>query len=164
MKTLFLFRHAKPVSGAESLRDFDRTLNDEGRGQAESVGKYLKDKNLELDLVLSSTALRARETTELVLRAAKYVTEVRYDQRMYEANRQQLLEVISEIEASKNKVLLVGHNPAMEELLRQLTGRFEPMATANLAKIDLDISEWTEATERKGHLDWLVKPEELASG
>lgn len=164
MKTLFLLRHAKPVSVAESLKDFDRTLSDEGRRQAESVGKYLKDQNLELDLVLSSTALRARETTELVLTRAHYLTEVRYDPRVYEASRQQLLEVVSEIEANKSKVLLVGHNPAMEELLRRLTDHFEAMGTANLAKIDLSVSEWTEAGDRKGHLDWLVKPEQLASG
>lgn len=159
MKTLFLLRHAKPVSGADSLKDFDRTLSDEGRGQAESVGKYLKDKNLELDLVLSSTALRARETTEIVLTTAGFLTEVRYDPRIYEASRQQLLELISEIEANKGKVLLVGHNPAMEELLRRLTDHFEPMGTANLAKVDLGVPEWTEAADRKGHLDWLVKPE-----
>jgi hypothetical protein len=52
----------------------------------------------------------------------------------------------------------------MEELLQRLTDHFEAMGTANLAKIDLGVSEWTEAADRKGHLDWLIKPKELASG
>jgi len=161
VQTLLLLRHAKAVSGSDSLRDLDRSLNDQGRRQAERVGKYLKEQNIGLDLVLSSTARRARETTELVLTAAECVIEVRYDLRIYEASRQQLLEVVSELEEQKNRILLVGHNPGLEELLQRLTGRFESMATGTLAKVDLKASHWTEAADHEGHLDWLVKPQEL---
>ena len=164
MKMLLLLRHAKAVSGSDSLRDFDRPLSDQGRRQAEGVGKYLKEQNIALDLVLSSTALRARQTTELVLAVAECVTEVRYDQRIYEASRQQLLEVVSEIEGDKSKVLLVGHNPGLEELLQSLTGLSAPMATGTLAKIDLRAPEWSNAADQKAHLDLLVKPNELAGG
>lgn len=164
MKMLLLLRHAKAVSASDSLRDLDRPLSDQGRKQAERVGKYLKEQNIALDLVLSSTALRARETTELFLTAAECITEVRYAQRIYDASRQQLLEVVTEIEGDKSKVLLVGHNPGLEDLQQRLTGRFEPMATGTLAKIDLRASEWINAADQKGHLDWLVKPKELAGG
>ena len=159
MKSLFLLRHAKAVSSSDSLRDFDRSLSDQGRKQAELVGNYLKEQNIGLDLVLSSTALRARETTELVLTSAERIGEVRYDQRIYEASTQQLLEVISEIEEETNEVLLVGHNPGLEELLKQLTGRFESMGTGTLAKIAIGGSEWTEAAAEKGDLNWLFKPQ-----
>ncbi len=164
MKILFLLRHAKAIPVSDSLQDFDRSLNDHGRKQAERAGTYLKKKNFGLDLVLSSTALRARETTELFLNAAECVTEVRYDQRIYEASRQQLLEIVSAIGEDKNKVLLVGHNPGLEELLQRLTDRSEPMATGTLAKVDLKAYQWTEAADLKGDLDWLVKPKELAGG
>ena len=163
MKTLFLLRHAKAVPGSGNLEDFDRSLNDQGRGQAEVVGEYFKKQNVSLDLVLSSTALRARETTELFLAAAECVTEVRYDQRIYEASCPRLFEIISAIEKDKNTVLLVGHNPVFEELLQRLTGRFESMATGTLAKMDLE-ADWNDAAELKGELDWLVKPKELAGG
>lgn len=161
MRTLLLLRHAKAVSGSDSLRDLDRSLNDQGRSQSERVGKYLKKQNIGLDLVLSSTARRARETTELVLTAAECVIEVRYDLRIYEASRQQLLEVVSELEDQKNRILLVGHNPGLEELLQRLTGRFESMATGTLANVDLKASHWTEAANHEGRLDWLVKAQEL---
>jgi phosphohistidine phosphatase len=161
MKTLFLLRHAKSVPATDGLKDFDRSLNDQGRWQAERVGKYLKQQNIVLDLVLSSTALRARETTALILTAAECSAEVRYDQRVYEASRQQLLEVISGIEEDKSGVLLVGHNPGLEQLLQHLTDRSAPMATATLAKIHLTVSEWTEVTGQSGQLDWLVKPDEI---
>jgi phosphohistidine phosphatase len=157
MKNLFLLRHARAASSSDGLRDFDRSLSDPGRKQAERVGKHLKEQNIGLDLVLSSTALRARETTELVLKAAERLSEVRYDQRIYEASTQQLLEVVSEIEEDQTEVLLVGHNPGLEELLKRLTGRFESMGTGTLAKIALGGSEWTEAVTEKGDLNWLFK-------
>lgn len=162
MKSILLLRHAKAVSGSDSLPDRDRSLNEQGRGQAERVGKYLKEQNIGLDLVLSSPSRRARETTELVLAAAKCVTEVRYDPRIYEASRQQLLELVSEIEEDKSAVLLVGHNPGLEDLLQRLIGRVESMATATLAKVDLKASHWIEAADQEGQLDWLVKPQEFA--
>ena len=161
MKILFLLRHTKAVPGSDGLRDFDRSLNDQGLRQAGRVGKYLKEQNIGLDLVLSSTAPRARETTDLFLNAAECVADVRYDQRIYEAGWPQLLEVVSEIEESKNRVLLVGHNPGLEEFLQRLTGHFAPMSTGALAKIDLRTSVWTDAADQKGHLDWQVKPQEL---
>ena len=158
MKNLFLLRHARAVSSRDGLRDFDRFLSDQGRKQAERVGKYLKKHNICPDLVLSSTAPRARETTELVLEAAERMSEVRNDQRIYEASAQQLLEVVSEIEEDKNEVLLVGHNPGVEELLQRLTGRFESMGTGTLAKIAIGASEWAKAAAEKGDLSWLFKP------
>lgn len=158
MKNLFLLRHARAVSSSDGLRDFDRFLSDQGRQQAERVGKHLKEQNVGLDLVLSSTALRARETTELVLTAAERMSEVGYDQRIYEASARQLLEVVSEIEEDKNKVLLVGHNPGLEELLQRLTGRLESIGTGTLAKITLGATEWTEAAAEEGDLNWLLKP------
>jgi len=158
MKILFLLRHAKAVPASNGLKDFDRSLNEQGRWQAERVGKYLKEQNAVLDLVLSSPALRALETTELALTAAECAVEVRNDLRIYEASRQQLLQVISEIDAEKSSVLLVGHNPGLEELLQHLTDRFAPMTTATLAKVDL--TAWTKAAGQQVRLDWLVKPDE----
>jgi phosphohistidine phosphatase len=161
MQTLFLLRHAKAVPGSGSLQDPDRPLSDQGRTQARRMGNYFKEQKFELDLVLSSTALRARETTELFLKAAECVTEVYYDQRIYEASRHQLLKVLAEIDQDKSNVLLVGHNPVLEELLRHLTGRFESMATGTLAKIDFEAADWIDPAETKGHLDWLIKQAEL---
>lgn len=112
------------------------------------------------DLVLSSPAVRARETIEIVIKAAGE-TELRFDQRIYEAGPLRLLEVISQIDEDKRSVLLVGHNPGMEELLQALTGRVEHMATGTLAKIDLKAARWSKALEGKGNLEWLVKPKEL---
>jgi phosphohistidine phosphatase len=74
------------------------------------------------------------------------------------------LEIISEVEEDRSAVLLVGHNPGMEDLLRALTATGESMATGTLAKINLRLDEWSRVTEDSGDLECIVRPDELAAG
>jgi len=164
MKTLLLLRHAKAENAALGSSDIDRSLNERGKKEAQTIGAFIKKQNLAVELVLCSPALRARETAKLALSAAEVTAKVRYDQRIYEAAPRQLMEVISEVEAAKKTVLLVGHNPGIEELLRALTGNGEPMSPGSLAKVDCNFEEWSRVSEDKGNLDWIVRPTELSAG
>src|ERR1051325_3345599 len=111
MKTLFLLRHAKSSWKDETLADFERPLNRRGKHAAETMGEYLKAKGVVPELILCSPAVRARETLALVTKAAKWATEVRYDQRIYEASGLRLAEVMAQIENDRKLVMMVGHNP-----------------------------------------------------
>jgi phosphohistidine phosphatase len=164
MKTLLLLRHAKAENPAPGSSDINRALNERGKKEAQAIGTFIRKQNLTFDLVLCSPAIRARQTAELVLAAAEVTANVRYDQRIYEASPRQLLEVISEVEEDTSSVFLVGHNPGMEELLRALTGKEEPMATGTLARIDFDFDEWSRVIEDIGRLESIVRPNELAAG
>ena len=161
MKTLLLLRHAKAENAAPGSPDFDRALNERGKKEAQAIGRFIRKQNLVVELVLCSPAIRARETAELVLSAAEVTASVRYDKRIYEAAPRQLLEVISEVEEEQTTVLLVGHNPGMEELLRALTGMEEPLATGTLARIDFSFDAWNGVTEDRGSLELIVRPNEL---
>jgi phosphohistidine phosphatase len=163
MKTLFLLRHAKSSWNDSSLQDFDRPLNVRGLRSAELIGTFIKKQKLSFDLVLSSPAIRARETIEIVLKTSKVQSELRYDQRIYEASPHVLIEVITQIEDEKSKVLLVGHNPGIEKLVEILTGAIVQVATGTFTKIDLKTSKWSKALEAQGNLDWVVKPKELGA-
>lgn len=162
MKTLLLLRHAKSSWNDAGLQDFDRPLNGRGRKDAETIGRFIRKQRVVPDLLLSSPALRARETIETIMKTAKLQSELRFDQRIFEAGPLRLLEVVSQIEDDRSMVLLVGHNPGMEELLQLLTGGTEHMATGTLAKIDFKAASWGKVLEEKGSLDWIVKPKELA--
>jgi len=164
MKTLFLLRHAKAENGAADLSDFDRALNDRGRRESQAAGEYIKQQNQQLDLVLSSPALRARETAALALASARLENETRFDQRIYEASWQVLLTVLSEVEEPASSLMLVGHNPGLEDLLRTLTGRAEQMKPCTIASINLNIDQWSSVRVNTGTLDWLVKPNEFPAG
>jgi phosphohistidine phosphatase len=162
MKTLLLLRHAKSSWNDATLSDFERPLNGRGLKAAPLMGRFLRRKKIQPDLILSSPAERARQTATLVVEAAKITAERRYDERIYEASAARLLEIISQIEENANIVLLVGHNPGLEELLARLTGESQNMPTAALASIILEADKWNKVRERNGRLEWLVKPKELA--
>jgi phosphohistidine phosphatase len=162
MKKLLLLRHAKSSWDDAGLADFDRPLNGRGRKAAPLVGDLMRRRQLRPDLVISSPAARARETVALVLEASGMKTELRYDERIYEATAARLLEVISDIGDEKQEVMLVGHNPGFENLLERLTGESLRVPTAALALVALDADRWNEAGARGGRLEWLVKPKELA--
>lgn len=164
MKTLFLLRHAKAENAAGGSRDFDRALNDRGRAEAQAIGRFLKKQNLNFEPVLSSPALRARETTELVLAAAGLDVDVRLDQRIYEASSQELLTLLLKMEQETSVLVLVGHNPALEDLIRTLTGRAEHMSPGTLAQINFDVEQWQSVRENSGTLELLVKPKEPGAG
>jgi phosphohistidine phosphatase len=161
MKTLFLLRHAKSSWKDETLADFERPLNRRGKHAAEMIGDYLKAKGVVPELILCSPAVRARETLALVTKAAKWTTEVRYDQRIYEASGLRLAEVVSQIENDRKTVMMVGHNPGTEELLFLLTGNSEEVPTGTVAKVLLKTTKWATAADKRATLDWLVKPRDL---
>jgi phosphohistidine phosphatase len=161
MKTLFLLRHAKSFPVARGVVDIDRALTEDGSEDAKRIGEYLKDKQFPIDIVVSSPATRARETAGLVVWAAGLTVDIQYDRRVYEADPQLLLDVVSELDWRNESVLLVGHNPAMEDFMRGLTGRSEPMATAALARVKCDVDKWSDVVPGKCVLGALVNARDL---
>jgi phosphohistidine phosphatase len=127
------------------------------------MGSFLRRQNIAVDFVVSSPAKRAHRTTEIFLSAAKLPNAATFDKRIYEAGPPQLLRVVSEIEATHNVALLIGHNPGFEEVLEYFTGRSLRMPTAALACIDLDVDDWQDIRPQAGELRWLQTPKELKS-
>jgi len=163
MKTLLVLRHAKSSWGDPGLEDHERPLNKRGKKTAPRMGKLLREEGLVPDLVVSSTAVRAKTTTEAVLEKAKYKGKTRYDERLYPGGPSAILEVLREIEADGvDCVLIVGHNPGQEELIRALTGREEAFPTAALARIELPIEKWKDLDSTVvGTLTKIWRPKEL---
>lgn len=161
MLTLYLLRHAKSSWDDESKQDFERPLSSRGRKACALIGEYIEEKGIDFDLVLVSTSVRTRETIELIRERAKFRAEVRYDERIYEATVSQLLDVISQVDSDQKSVLLVGHNPGIEELLALLTGDQQHVTTANFAKIKLKVTKWSANLAGKGTLEWIVRPKEI---
>ncbi len=153
MKTLMLLRHAKSSWKDEGLADHDRPLNERGKRDAPRLGLVLKNEHRLPDLILTSTAERACRTTELVAGASGYTGAIVRVDDLYAADAKRLLEVARARGSQAGRLLLVAHNPGLEELVEQLTGRSETMPTAALAEIVLPIDQWSELDEgTKGDL------------
>src|ERR1043166_6098317 len=118
MKTLILLRHAKSSWKDDSLADIDRPLKDRGISDADLIGEWIRQQKIVPDLVLSSPAKRARQTAELVLKSARLKVEPRFEERIYEASTRQLFQVLSHVEDAVTSLILIGHNPGFEDLLR----------------------------------------------
>ena len=162
MKRLILMRHAKSSWGDAGLSDFERPLNERGLRDAPRMGRHLREQRLRPDLVVSSPAERARRTAALVAESARiHEGRIRYDERIYEADTARLLEVVSQLEEDAEEVLLVGHNPGVEQLLQLLTDESRRMTTSAVALVTLDIEKWSKAREHSGRLEWHVRPKEI---
>ena len=161
MRTLYLLRHAKSSWKDNSLRDFDRPLKGRGRRAAEQMGQVLAEEKLKLPLMISSPAVRARETIELVLESADFKVKPQFEERIYEADVRTLLDVVQSIPDSSDTAIMVGHNPGFENLLSYFTGDNRHMPTCALAKIEFDVASWNEVSEERGRLELFVTPKEL---
>lgn len=161
MKRLLVLRHAKSSWGDASLADFKRPLNDRGKRTAPFMGTLIADNDLVPDVIVSSPAARARATTELAAEAMKYSGDAIFDPEIYEASPNTLVRVLSEISDEYETAMLVGHNPGLESLVYHLTGVFEPMPTAALAVIQLDIESWGDLNSGTGDLSAIYRPREL---
>ena len=144
MKTLLILRHAKSSWKDEALPDHDRPLNKRGKQDAPRMGKLLRDEDLIPDLILSSDAQRARTTTELVVEESHYEGKVIYLRDLYAAEPEAYLEALAQTGGDASRVMVVGHNPGLEELLQELTDEFQPLPTAALAQVSLSIVQWSE--------------------
>jgi phosphohistidine phosphatase len=127
------------------------------------MGKLARDKKLVPDLIVSSTARRAKKTAEAVAEKSKYKGELRFDQELYLAGPAAIVGILRQIEnPSADRVMVVGHNPGQEELIRALTGKEEVFPTAALAQIELPIDSWKDIDlDVGGKLVQLWRPKEL---
>jgi phosphohistidine phosphatase len=147
MKTLLLLRHAKSSWKKVGLPDHERPLNKRGKKEAPLVGKYLLANNLVPDQILSSTARRAHDTAQAVAETSGFDGEVELYQDLYMSDTPNYIDILRCMPDQANRVLVVGHNPDVEDLLALLTDVREHMAPATLAVIDLHISSWQELNE-----------------
>jgi phosphohistidine phosphatase len=162
MKTLLILRHAKSSWKQEGLDDHERPLSKRGLKDAPRMGALLKEMDLVPDLILSSSARRARETAELVAEGCDYVGEIGGGRDLYAFDSIAYLEALSELSDEPGRVMLVGHNPGLEELLGQLTGDYARLPTAALAVVQLPIQRWAYLQEGiQGELLQVYRPKEL---
>ena len=164
---LMLMRHAKSDWPENLRRDFDRPLAARGEKDAPRMGKWLRKNGLVPDKVISSPALRARASAELVVEKLRIPRKrIIFDARIYEAELSQLLDVIAAHGADTDALLLVGHNPGLEELLMHLTleppsrdERGKLLTTAAVAV--LEFKGGIGIKPRRGRLQKLVRPRDL---
>jgi phosphohistidine phosphatase len=170
MRRLLLLRHAKSERSQPGSRDQDRVLADRGRADAPKLGAYMVRHALKPDLVVVSTAARTRETWALVAAAFDQSPVVNFEDRLYEASAEAILQVIKETDPKIGTLLVVGHNPGLQELAAMLVAAGDVEArqrlkenfpTAALAVINFALGDWSRVHLHAGRLEHLVTPRSL---
>jgi len=155
-------RHAKSSWKETGTKDHDRPLNNRGKRDAPRMGELLVEKKLVPELVLSSTALRARSTASLVADASGYEGVVELNDDLYHPSVSRCIKVLQELYYNYASLLLVAHNPGVEELLSHFTGQYQIFPTATIAFIKLPLNSWRDLTiQTEGKLKNIWRPKEL---
>ena len=123
----------------------------------------MRECRLAPDVIISSDAIRARQTAEAAAKAARYAGEILLDRRLYGASPAEIVRVLSTVDATNAAtVMIVGHNPGLEELVARLTLERQDLPTAALAQIVLPVDQWRDLTlSKRGSLVGLWRPKEL---
>jgi phosphohistidine phosphatase len=162
MKTLFLMRHAKSSWKDDSLADHERPLKKRGKKDIKLISKVMKKNDLKPDLIVTSSAVRAKETAELLAEAIKYKGKLVVSDDLYMGEPENYMKVLTDIKEKYNSVLIVGHNPGLEAYLQIIDGEIEALPTAGLGYLMLAVDEWEDITlETMGDLVGFWKPKDL---
>ena len=169
MKTLTLLRHAKSGWDDADLRDFDRRLNAKGKRAARTMGRHLRDEGLVFDHVVASPAVRVMETLDAVAEGLGRKLSPEWDRDLYLAPAATLVERIRALPDAHERVLLVGHNPGLEDLVLLLVpdrperlrdAVEEKYPTASLAELTF-ADGWTGVGTGSATLARFVRPRDL---
>jgi phosphohistidine phosphatase len=169
MKTVLILRHAKSDWGTPGLPDFERSLAKRGLEDAPRMGEVLAQFDSVPDRILSSPARRAKQTAELVAKACGFRKAIRWEDSFYEGDSEDLIAALQRLPETVERVLLIGHNPILEETVALLAASFSPVAaaaegwaikipTAGLVCLNLEIMEWKDLQPGDGVLLWFIIP------
>jgi phosphohistidine phosphatase len=163
MKRLHLLRHAKSSWDEGDLADHERPLAPRGEKAARRIAEHVRREGIRPELVLCSTALRARQTLAALLPVLAGDVEIRVEAMLYGAGVTQVLARVREVDEGVGAVLVVGHNPTLHELALVLTERsdaLERFPTGALASVAFT-APWAELAGGGAKLEGLVVPREL---
>jgi phosphohistidine phosphatase len=148
MKTLFLVRHAKSSWEDPELTDEDRPLNARGKRDAPKMGKRLAKRDVKLDLILSSPANRALTTAQVIADKLDYKRKnIVVDDRLYPGAVSDLLKFIHELGNKLNRVMLVGHHPALSKLAHRFSSDIMHMPTCAVAEFTFKAKLWRDVSK-----------------
>lgn len=159
MKNLYLIRHAKSDWSDESQSDFERGLNKRGQKAILIMANALKERKVMPDLILSSSAKRAKLTAKGLAKEIDYHGEIKYIDALYMAESEEVLTLNQDIDDKYDTVFIVGHNPETTELSNIMTNAYiDNVPTLGIVAIQLSIESWKDLKIGEGKLNFFIYP------
>lgn len=152
MKKVYLIRHAKSSWKDLALEDFERPLNKRGKSDAPLMGDKLHDKKVLPDTILSSPAVRAKTTAEIIAKKIGFEKKIVFKKDIYEANATTLHKILTTIADTESIVFLFGHNPSLNELAENYIHFNENIPTCAVVEIEFDCNSWADISAENAKL------------
>ena len=163
MKTLYLIRHAKSSWENSEHNDEERPLIEKGIKRAKKIGNYLKGKNVEADVIISSHANRALETAQIIAKKINYSKDkIIIDKKIYDSGIDNLFNIIYGTSNDYKCIILVGHNPTFTNIANYfLDEKIDNLPTAGLVCIEFETNQWNEIVNATKLKNYVIRPKEL---
>ncbi len=160
MKTVYIVRHAKSSWNFPNLSDRDRPLLNKGRNRTKLIGNYLVRNKISVDLIISSSAVRALETAKIITKSIGYsVDKIQIDRDIYHADVESLTDGLYGLANNIGSVMLFGHNPTFTYFANQwLVQKIDWLPTSAVAGISFETNNWEELSTAKFKTDFLITP------
>lgn len=164
MKTIYLIRHAKSSwKNYPGIEDFDRPLNERGEKEAVWTAKRLKQSGAHPEILISSPAVRARSTAQVIAKHIKYPPKkIIFEPAIYESGLREIVNIIKNIDEKYSRAAIFGHNPSMSSVLNYLSSReLGEMPTAAMACLEFEVDTWQKMARKKGKVVFFESPDHL---
>ncbi len=163
MKTLYLVRHAKSSWDHPELSDHDRPLLEKGKKRTKKIIDFLLEKEVKVDYIISSSAVRALETAKFLARAVQYpLEEVKVDPQVYHANTDRLQDQFYDLSDQFDSVMIVGHNPTFTNFANEfLEDKIDWLPTSAIVCIEFETNHWEQIFEAPRRTKFVVSPRML---
>lgn len=162
MKTLYLIRHAKSGWSEPNTSDFERTISKKGKKDINTMGSYLCLSGIKPQVILSSCALRAQQTTDLLAEKISFNGEKHYLQELYLTGLEVIKDIISIQDDDIDSMFIVGHNPQLHELANTLIDEhISKFPSLGIISIYFDIESWSEIQDKSGKVDFFIFPKQF---
>ncbi len=160
MKTLLLLRHAKAEKEILGQADFDRALSKRGIRDAHHLAEKLLSLQKNIDLIVSSPALRTAQTAQIIAERLQYPSVIEWDKKLYHASAKGIQDVILETDSTINTLLLVGHNNGLSELaFDYFAGLIDYLPTCGLLALQIDTDNWQDILQNEKRYLFTILPE-----
>ena len=162
MKTLYLIKHAKSDWSVPGESDMERDLTKKGLKDINTMGSYLALRGVFPDVILSSCALRAQETTNILAQKIDFTGAKFYLKELYLSSPEIIKEFIMAQDDEMSEIFVVGHNPQISELVYILSGEhISKIPSMGIVAINFNIKEWNELEGKQGQIDFFINPKQF---
>lgn len=165
MPELYLMRHAKSAWDQPGLKDHDRKLTEQGIERTRKIIQFLKLQQISFDLIISSTAVRAKSTAQIIAEGLGYdKSKIQIEKCLYESDTDSYYDVLELIPDEIKAVLIVAHNPTVSEMVAQMSNLFanQYMPTSGMAALQLNSPDWAEIKKTEAILKFIIFPKMLS--